>query len=318
MLGVVPVLVDVDNPIYPSPFPMADMTPSLDQFRAFVALSETGQFTRAAERLDVSQSTLSASIQRLEALLGVKLFERHTRGCRLTEAGQALLPSAIRMTQEWAHMEEGASDFARFGRGRLSIAAPTVQCALLLPPLLRRFRADHAGVRIMLHDVPEQQVHDLVRTGAVDLGIATLTEQRTDLIASPFYTDEYVLALPPGHPLLRRKVIEWAQLQEHPIIGPVPGNPVRQHLDSALARHGISLRYEHEVSLPWTMVGMVREGFGAAVLTMAVRPLIDWNGLEMRPLARPVMTRTLVVLRLKGRTLDALSATFRNQLLGRG
>jgi LysR family carnitine catabolism transcriptional activator len=293
------------------------MSPSLEQLRAFVALSETGQFTRAAERLDVSQSTLSASIQRLEALLKVKLFERHTRGCRPTEAGQALLPSALRMMQEWLHMEAGASDFARFGRGRLSVAAPSVQCALLLPPLLRKFRQAHPGVRLLLHDVPEQQVPDLVRTGVVDLGIATLTEQRSDLVATPFYTDEYVLALPSRHPLLGRKSIEWAQLQDHPIIGPMPGNPVRQHLDSALAKHGISLRYEHEVSLPWTMVGMVREGFGAAVLTMAVRPLIEWNGLEVRRLARPVIPRTLVVLRAKGRTLDALSATFRNQLLGR-
>ncbi|HYF16502.1 MAG TPA: LysR family transcriptional regulator [Ramlibacter sp.] len=292
------------------------MAATIDQLRAFVALAETGQFTRAADRLDLSQSSLSSTIQRLEALLGVRLFDRHTRGCRLTDAGQALLGTARRMTQEWLHLQEDARDFARFGQGRLSIAAPSVQCALLLPPLLREFQRRFPGVRVLLHDTAEQQIHEHVRTGVADLGVATRTDARTELTATAFYSDEYVLALPPGHALARRKSVDWSQLAGESVIGPMPGNPVRQHLDDTLAQKGLALGYAHEVSLPWTMVGLVREGFGVAVLTTAVRPLIEWHRLEVRPLVRPAISRTLVVLRPRGRALDAPVAAFRDLLLG--
>jgi LysR family carnitine catabolism transcriptional activator len=291
------------------------MAASIDQLHAFIAVAETGNFTRAAERLNLSQSSLSASIQRLEALLGVRLFERHTRGCKLSEAGQALLDSAHRMVQEWSRIETGAADFQKFGRGRLSVAAPTVQCALLLPPLLRDFQTEHPGVRVELHDVAEQEVHQLVRTGVADLGVISQTAMRNELIATPFYTDEYILVLPPRHHLANNKQVGWHQLVSEPIIGPVKGNPVRRRLDDTLAEKGISLSYAHEVSLPWTMIGLVRENFGVAVLTTAVLPLIRWNKLEARPLVRPSIARTLVLLRAQGRMLDPLAASFSKRLL---
>jgi len=292
------------------------MSANLDQLRAFIAVAEAGHFTRAAERLNIAQSSLSATVQRLESELGVRLFERHTRGCRLSEAGAVLLDSARRMTQEWSRMEAGASDFRRTGRGRLSIAAPSIQCALLLPGLLRTFSQAFPGVRVEIHDVAEQEVHELVRTGVADLGIATQIDGRTDLAATPFYTDDYVLALAPGHPLARRKAVEWAALKDQLVIGPLAGNPVRRRLDDVLITKGLALNYAHEVSLPWTMVGMVREGFGVAVLTMAVRPLIDWYGLQIRPLIRPTISRTLVLLKAPGRALDSPASGFRAQLLG--
>lgn len=212
-------------------------------------------------------------------------------------------------------MESGATDFQKFGRGRLSVAAPTVQCALLLPPLLREFQAEHPGVRVELHDVAEQEVQELVRTGAADLGVISQTATRNELTATPFYTDEYILVLPPGHPLARYKQVGWQHLAGESIIGPVKGNPVRRRLDGALAEKGLDLGYAHEVSLPWTMIGMVREGFGVAVLTTAVLPLIRWNKLEARPLVRPAITRTLVLLRAQGRSSDPLVASFSKRLL---
>jgi len=300
------------NPINQLNLPMAA---TLDQLLAFIAVAETGHFTRAAERLNLSQSSLSASIQRLEGLLGVRLFERHTRGCKLSEAGQALLDSARRMTQEWSRMASGASDFQKFGRGRLSVAAPTVQCALLLPPLLQAFQAEHPGVRVELHDLAEQEIYERVRTGAADLGVISQTATSTELRATPFYTDEYILVLPPGHPLAKHKQVSWQHLAGESIIGPVKGNPVRRRLDDALAEKGLALSYAYEVSLPWTMIGLVRESFGVAVLTTAVLPLIRWNQLEARPLVRPSITRTLVLLRAQGRLSDPLVASFSKRLL---
>jgi DNA-binding transcriptional LysR family regulator len=291
------------------------MAASIDQLRAFIMVAETGHLARAADRLNVSKSSLSANIQRLEGLLGVSLFERHTRGCKLCTAGQAMLDSAHRMVQEWSRIETGAADFQKFRRGRLSVAAPADQCAFLLPPLLRDFQTEHPEVRVELHDVAEQEVHELVRTGFADLGVTSQTEMRNELIATPFYTDEYILILPPKHHLTKHKQVEWNQLASEPIIGPVKGNPVRQLLDDTLTENGISLSYAYEVSLPWTMVGLVRENFGVAVLTTSVLPLIRLNKLEARPLVSPTVARTLVLIKTQGRKLDPLATSFSKRLI---
>jgi LysR family carnitine catabolism transcriptional activator len=219
------------------------------------------------------------------------------------------------MVQEWSRIETGAADFQKFGRGRLSVAAPTVQCALLLPPLLRDFQTEHPGVRVEIHDVTEQEVHELVRTGFADLGIISQTEMRNELIATPFYTDEYILVLPPKHHLTKHKQVEWHQLASEPIIGPVKVDPVRRRLDETLAENGILLNYAHEVSLPWTMIGLIQENFGVAVLTTAVLPLIRLNKLEARPLVTPSIASTLVLLKAQGRKLDPLAASFSKRLL---
>jgi DNA-binding transcriptional LysR family regulator len=138
---------------------------------------------------------------------------------------------------------------------------------------------------------------------------------RNELIATPLYTDEYILVLPPKHHLTKHKQVEWKQLASATIIGPVKGNPVRQLLDDTLAENGISLSYAYEVSLPWTMVGLVRENFGVAVLTTAVLPLIRLNKLEARPLVSPSVARTLVLIKAQGRKLDPLATSFSKRLL---
>ncbi len=289
---------------------------SLPELRVFLALADSGHFTRAAERLGMSQSSLSAALGKLERVLGTRLFDRHTRACRLTESGTALLPAARRLVADWDHLLADAQDFSRFARGRIAVAAPNAQCALLLPPAIRAFQQAHPGVRVVLHDVPEHEVHALVRGGAADLGIATQTDARSDLVATPLYADEFIAVMPPDHPLAARRTLEWAQVAREPVIGYLPGNPVRALLEHKLAERGIALQYAFEIALPWTMMGLAREGLGVAVVTMALRPLAQWHGLQVRTVGRPQFARSMTLLRAPGHSLSPLVAAFRDQLLG--
>lgn len=289
---------------------------TLPELRVFITLAESGHFTRAAERLGMSQSSLSAALGKLERLLGARLFDRHTRACRLTEAGSALLPAARRLVADWEHFVVDAQDFARFARGRVAVAAPNAQCALLLPPAIRRFRELHPAVRVVLFDVPEHDVHQLVRSGAADLGIATQTDARTDLIATPMTSDEFIAVLAPAHPLAARRTLEWAQLAREPLIGYLSSNPVRRLLEDKLAERGIQLSYAFEIALPWTMMGLARESLGIAVVTNALRPLAQWHGLEVRTVGRPHFARTMTLLRAPGNSPSPAVAAFRDLLMG--
>ncbi|WP_295376435.1 LysR family transcriptional regulator [uncultured Pseudacidovorax sp.] len=288
---------------------------SLPELRVFLAVAESGHFTRAAERLGMSQSSLSAALGKLERELGARLFDRHTRACRMSDAGAALLPAARRLVADWDHLVADAQDFGRFARGRVAVAAPNAQCALLLPPVIRAFGESHPGVRVVLHDVPEHEVHALVRSGAADLGIATQTDARTDLVASPLQSDEFVAVMAPDHPLAARRSLEWSQLARSPVIGYLPGNPVRTLLEEKLAARGIALDYAFEIALPWTMMGLAREGLGVAVVTMALRPLAVWHGLEVRTVGRPQVARMLTLLRAPAHSPSPAVAAFREQLM---
>ncbi|MBP6895339.1 MAG: LysR family transcriptional regulator [Pseudacidovorax sp.] len=287
----------------------------MPELRVFLAVAESGHFTRAAERLGMSQSSLSAALGKLERELGARLFDRHTRACRMSDAGAALLPAARRLVADWDHLVADAQDFGRFARGRVAVAAPNAQCALLLPPVIRAFGESHPGVRVVLHDVPEHEVHALVRSGAADLGIATQTDARTDLVASPLQSDEFVAVMAPDHPLAARRSLEWSQLARSPVIGYLPGNPVRTLLEEKLAARGIALDYAFEIALPWTMMGLAREGLGVAVVTMALRPLAVWHGLAVRTVGRPQVARMLTLLRAPAHSPSPAVAAFREQLM---
>lgn len=294
------------------------MNASLNELRVFVTLAESGHFTQAADRLGMSQSSLSAALVKLERQLGTRLFDRHTRACRATEAGMALLPAARRLVADWDLLVADARDFSRFLRGRVSVAAPNVQCSLLLPPVIRAFRDAHPGVRVVLHDVPEHEVHALVRSGVADLGIATQTDARTDLVGTALSSDDFIAVLTPEHPLAARRSLEWTQLAREPLIGYLPGNPVRKLLEDKLSERGIALDYAFEIALPLTMMGLAREGLGIAVVTMALRPLAQWHGLQVRAVGRPQIARTMTLLRAPGNTLAPAVAAFKEMLLGSG
>lgn len=263
----------------------------------------------------MSQSSLSAALGKLERLLGTRLFDRHTRACRLTDAGTALLPAAQRLVADWDHLVGDAHDFGRNARGRVVVAAPNAQCALLLPPVVRDFSARYPGVQVQIHDVPEHEVHALVRNGSADLGIATQTDARSDLIATPLYSDQFIAVMSPASPLAARRSLEWKHLVHEPVIGYLPGNPVRRLLEDKLAERGLKLSYAFEIALPWTMVGLAREGLGVALVTRSLRPLAQWHGLEVRAVGRPRLARTLTLVRAPGNSLSPAVAAFRDVLV---
>jgi len=284
---------------------------NLRHLRAFVAVAETGRFTRAAERLGLAQSSVSESIGILERTLDLRLFDRHTRALRLTEAGAGLLPRVLRLVADCDEVLNSSREIAELERGHIHVAAPSLQSALWLPQLMRDFAQDYPQVKVTLHDVAEQEIHRLARAGEVDIGLVTVTGQFPgDLRARPFYSDTYLLVLYPEHPLMNKREITWNDVAKLPLIAPPAINPVRHALDAALAERGIALNYVHEVSLPWTMLGLVQARQGVTVLTDAVREAIKWMKLPARPIHRPWMRRDMALITRRDRALSPAAQRF--------
>ncbi|HEX7646423.1 MAG TPA: LysR family transcriptional regulator [Noviherbaspirillum sp.] len=292
-----------------------NMNVSLRQLRAFIAVATEGHFTRAADKLNLSQSSVSALVHELEENLGLRLFDRHTRLLQITQAGEELLPLVKKAVADIDSMIENSAELRTLGRGRVSIAASSVQAALLLPRFIRQFCVEYPGVKVELHDVSEHEVSKMVRSGEVDFGIGTEADSKLDLAAHPLSSDAFVVVLKQDHPLARKREVRWQDLTPYPLIGPRRDNPIRERLDAALATEGISLARMHEVRLPLTMVGMVEAGLGIAVMSTAVTRLAIALGLVTRKLIDPVLKREVSLLFQADRSLSPTAQRFRELLM---
>lgn len=291
------------------------MNVTLRQLRAFIAVAEAQHFTRAGERLELSQSSVSTLIRELEENLGLRLFDRHTRMLRLTQAGAELLPLARRAMSDLDQVIGSANELSTLGRGRVSIAAASLQAALLLPRFIRLYCDEYPGVKVNVQDVTEHEVIDRVRAGEVDFGLGSSTATQQDIAGRALMTDEFVAVMPAGHALARHAELDWRTLQDIPLIGPPPGNAVREQLDLALAREGLSLTRQYEVALPLTILGMVEGGLGIAVMTSAMSRLSHALGLVTRRVTAPVVKREISLLFHADRSLSPAAQNFRDMLL---
>ena len=174
----------------------------LPQIEAFLEVARRQNLSRAAEALFVSQPTLTARLQSLEATLGEQLFIRTRRGMRLTEAGDAFLPYAEHAVAALADGRERLGELRRGVAGRLVLGAPPTVSTYTLPALLARFSAAHPGVRLAVKTGTSEEILDMVLHDQVQLGIIrALANPEIETI--PLYTDTLVLIAGPGHRLAR-------------------------------------------------------------------------------------------------------------------
>ena len=249
----------------------------LYQVRYFLTISETGNFSRAAERLYLSQPSLSTGIKKLEQELGVSLFERGGRRTVLTAAGRSFLEKAtVIMEQYQAALQElkGFHDQPSLRIGVLS----TMRVAELAD-LVSRFQHHHPNVSIELHDGTLETLREGLDRGDIDVAITVLSlrpstesslqdesQTSTTLFRQPLW-----LAVPPSHPFAQRASIRLAELDGQPFIDRVNCEFFQQEcqiLNAANIRPKVVYRASHE---EW-VISLVRAGLGISVMPY-------WRGL---------------------------------------
>jgi DNA-binding transcriptional LysR family regulator len=189
----------------------------LTQLSSFLEIARTGNLSRAAEALFVTQPALSARLQTLERELGVALFTRTRRGMRLTETGRAFLPYAERALDAVAEGRRLAAEMERGGAGELALGAAPAVSTYVLPPLLKQFAESHPRVRLSVRTGHSEEVLELVLRGQVQLGL--VRELRHPEIESvSVYEDELVLVADRDHPFAKRVVIRMEELSGEQLI----------------------------------------------------------------------------------------------------
>ncbi|MGM1064741.1 LysR family transcriptional regulator [Saccharothrix sp. Mg75] len=243
----------------------------LRQLEYFVAVAEECHFTRAARRMHVAQSGLSASIRALEVELGAPLFVRSTRQVELTQAGRALLVEARRALGTIDAARDAVAAVQGLLRGTLAVGS--VQClhAVHLPAVLARFHELHPGVEIRLRQAGSGELVDLVRAGRLDLAFATpgrvaAGQVGNDLEVATLSSEPMVLACGPGTGFAQRSSVRLADLAGQAFVDFHPDWGTRDEVDRALATAGVDRRVAVEVNDVHSLLDFVGFGLGVALV----------------------------------------------------
>ena len=244
----------------------------LRQLEHFVAAAEERHFTRAARRLHIVQSGLSASIRSLERELGAPLFVRSTRRVELTQAGLALLPEARRTLAAAAAAGDAVAAVQGLLRGTLAVG--TMQ---ILPPavdlvaVLGRFHAEHPGVELRLRQAGTGTLLEEVAAGALDLAlVAPVGRTPRGLVVRRLASDPLLVACAPAHPLASRGQLDLADLAGEPFVDFQPDWGLRMLVDQQLAAAGLDRHTALEVNDLPTLLELVAHGLGVALVPEVV------------------------------------------------
>lgn len=262
----------------------------LRHLRYFSALAGSLNFTRAAERLHVTQSTLSHQIKQLEEELGTLLFDRIGKRVALTEAGEAFLHHATRALQEIDRGLGALREDSQAVAGELRIGSTHTFNLGFIPDCIAGFQLRYPRVRVMVDELAADLIAERLQQGTLDLGIAYRPGAPGPLQFEPLYNEEMVLVVAGNHPLARRKRVRMVELHRLPMVLLPASFVTRQMLDECFRSCGAEPQVVAEINTLAPIMGLVAKTQLAAIVSAnAVQPN---SGLVTVRLESPTPVRT--------------------------
>jgi DNA-binding transcriptional LysR family regulator len=283
---------------------------SARQLEAVLALAEYGSFVAAAARLRISQPALTRMLQKLEAELGVRLFDRSTRRVQITEAGREFAAVAERMLNDLGITVQSVREVAQERRGLVVISSVMSVASSLLPSIIAAYRADRPGVEIHVREGVHATVLEDVRSGVADFGIGYVEELPDFVVGSALSRETFCVVMPARHRLAGRRGVSLADLADEPVIGLPTDSRTRRTIDAAAATAGVPLRQSVVVSQFATLMALVGVGVGLGIVPKGATRGPLARGLLSVALKEPRLTRRLGLIALREREPTPAAAGF--------
>jgi LysR family cyn operon transcriptional activator len=207
----------------------------LRHLRYFLAVADAAHFTRAATKLHVTQPTLSHQIRQLEGQLNLQLFDRVGRRVKLTAAGETLLPHARKVLQELEQAQTALTELHGLKRGLLRVGIVQTVNTCVIPEIVARFSAEHAGIRVECGEMAVADIESDLEAGKLDLGVSFLPPCSEALVGQALFTEELVAVVAAGHKLAKRRRMRISELDGQPLALLAPKYCTRQLIDRAFA-----------------------------------------------------------------------------------
>jgi DNA-binding transcriptional LysR family regulator len=265
------------------------MVVELRQLEYFVAVAEEANFTRAAERVHISQSGISAQVRRLEQQLGAELIDRSGRTATLTPAGAAALAHARAAIAAAGAVRQAVDDVSGLLRGRLVVGMVTACTVTPLFDALSAFHAAHPGVELSLLEDASDRLIERVRSGETDVALTGAAAMPDGLDGFPIISERLVAAVPADHPLTRRRRVSLADIAAYPVICMPEGSGIRTVFDRGCAARDVRPDIALHATAPDTVADLAARGLGVAILTASMVADSGLRGLEIVDLDAPAL-----------------------------
>ena len=266
----------------------------LRHVRYFLAIAETRSFTRAAERLHVTQPTLSHQIKQLEQQIGTVLFERGAKEIELTPAGQLFRPYCERILKEIDAGVLAISELEGLMRGALHVGVFHSFSHSVLPPILAEFALRYPGVRVTAQLVPRLELERHLIDGRIDFAVSYMSDTNEQIVAERMFDEELVLIVGSMHSHAGRKSMPMRELATLPLVLLTPEFGARQFVDDYLAANGLSAHVVLDMNAVEPILATIRNSRLASVLAPGV--IVDPAGLHVVRLTDPVPKRSVGIL----------------------
>ena len=283
------------------------------QLRYFCAVAETGNFTRAAEREQVAQPSLSQQIMKLEEELAVRLFDRLGRSVRLTDMGQMFLPRARAILNEMRAAKEEVAQRQSSVSGPVSIGVIPTIAPYFMPTRIASFSRKYPEAAMTVVEDVTVRLMDRLRAGLLDLSIMALPARGHDLDCYPLRTERLFAILPKGHRLAKKRTLVMKELREEPFLLLRDDHCFRETSIEICKRARIMPQVIFESGQFSSILGMVGAGLGVSI--------VPEMALEQRPdctfvlIADEKASSTIGAATLKGHFLNRVQKAFLNHLL---
>ncbi len=281
------------------------------QLQAFLILARTGSFTQTAREMFLTQSAVSHSMRALENDVGCRLLDRVGKKVILTQAGEHLLQHAEKVLKEMEVARTGLEQMARWGRGRLRLAAPATLCVRLLPPILNAFKQSFPQSLIAIEPGDAADVPDLLERGRVDLALAleSKPDERFDFL--PLFVDELVFIVAPQHPWAKAGSAPRADVPRETLINYTPGSQTNRLIEAYFREDDVVLNTPIQLGSMEGIRELVKLNLGVAIVApwVAVDEIARGTIVTV-PLGRRKLRRTWGVLTWRARRRSLAEETF--------
>jgi DNA-binding transcriptional LysR family regulator len=281
------------------------------QLRAIVQLAQHRSFTRAAEKLFMTQAGLSATMREIENELGFRLFERTTRSVALTRAGEQFLAVAHRSLTELEQAALAIQRMEQVATSTLRVAATQLVAATLIPAARASLRKVRPDIDVTVLDVERPDVQRLVESGDVDVGFGLFFRDAAGLERTPLFSLELVSLR--GGPSVKKgslRATTWASMRDETLIGLSPDSDVQVLVDRHLAQAGRTRPTSAAYRNFHTLVAMADAGFGTAIVPSYVLPLARYYRLQVALMQSPRVPLDFFQVNRRGRQRAPAEAEF--------
>ncbi len=272
------------------------------QLRTFCEIADTLNFTKASERLNLTQSAVSHQIKALEDELGVKLFLRGKRGVKLTDAGRSAVESSRKILDEAESMRQQVAGREQALAGSVRVAAATQALVYLFAPLFEDFMDSHDSVELVFRTTAntEQTIGDVLE-GLVDVGFASMAVYSPTLETIELFSDELMLVVGKKHGLAAKKEVSISELEKERWVLFERGASIRRATDDFFKKVQVKPEKALESNDTYFVKLMVEHGLGVSLMpSWAVREEVKTGKLAQVRVKGHELKRSVAMVSLKG------------------